>query len=202
MIHAVIDTSVWIAGIFWHGPAHHVLSAWRQGEFDVVLSSPLWDELTRKLKVKTAEFHSDPAVTDEWLEFTPTREDASAWLKIEQNGSGMSIEVNEDAVEPYIASLQTAVGDERSINSEAAKATLIAGLRGEEMEPLKVEYLSRYYVVTPQDTLISISFKVGIPYWQWLEDNPDVKARGLREGATPCSPMAVLYPITLLFWQN
>ena len=68
MIHAVIDTSVWIAGIFWHGPAHHVLSAWRQGEFDVVLSSPLWDELTRKLKVKTAEFHSDPAVTDEWLD--------------------------------------------------------------------------------------------------------------------------------------
>jgi LysM repeat protein len=129
----------------------------------------------------------DP-VTDEWLEFTPTREDASAWLQIEQNGSGMNIAVNEDAVESYIASLQTAVGDERRINSEAAKAALIAGLRGDEMESLIVEYLPRYYVVTPQDTLISISFKVGIPYWQWLEDNPDVKVRGLRVGESLTIP--------------
>lgn len=145
------------------------------------------DEAERLLSASPTLRAYDP-VTDEWLEFTPTREDASAWLKIEQNGSGMSIEVNEDAVEPYIASLQTAVGDERSINSEAAKATLIAGLRGEEMDPLKVEYLPRYYVVTPQDTLISISFKVGIPYWQWLEDNPDVKARGLRVGESLTIP--------------
>jgi LysM repeat protein len=129
----------------------------------------------------------DP-VTDEWFEFTPTREDASVWLRIEQNGSGMNIEVNEDSVEPYIASLQTVVGDERKFDSEAAKAALIAGLNGEEVEPLQIEYLPRYYVVTPQDTLISISFKVGIPYWQWLEENPDVKLRGLRVGESLTIP--------------
>ncbi len=145
------------------------------------------EEAERLLSASPTLRAYDP-VTDEWFEFTPTREEASAWLSIEQNGSGMNIELNEDAVEPYIASLQTAVGDERKINSEAAKAALIAGLRGEEMEPLKVEYLPRYYVVTPQDTLISISFKVGIPYWQWLEENPDVQARGLRVGESLTIP--------------
>jgi putative PIN family toxin of toxin-antitoxin system len=72
MIRAVIDTSVWIAGIFWHGPAHRVLLAWRQGEFHIVLSPPLWDELTRKLKVKTAEFHADPDIAAEWLDVIAT----------------------------------------------------------------------------------------------------------------------------------
>ena len=129
----------------------------------------------------------DP-VTDEWFEFTPTREDASTWLRIEHSGSGMNIEVDEEAVEPYIASLQVALGDERRLDSKAAKAALINGLRGEEFQPLQIEYLPRYYVVTPQDTLISISFKVGIPYWQWLEENPDVKIRGLRVGESLTIP--------------
>ncbi|MFV1858434.1 MAG: L,D-transpeptidase family protein [Anaerolineales bacterium] len=121
----------------------------------------------------------DPVI-DEWLEFTPSREVASAWLQIQRDGSGLRVEVDEEAVGPYIASLQTAVGEERTLDLEAATASLLAGLRGEEVEPLQVRYLPRYYVVTPQDTLISISFKVGIPYWQWLEENPEVKARGLR----------------------
>jgi len=129
----------------------------------------------------------DP-VTDEWFEFTPTREDASEWLRIENDGSGMKVEVNEQAVEPYIDRIQIVVGDERRIDSDAAKAALIAGLRGEEAEALQIEYLPRYYVVAPQDTLISISFKVGIPYWQWLEANPEVKARGLRVGESLTIP--------------
>ena len=129
----------------------------------------------------------DPVI-DEWLEFTPTREEASAWLRIQRDGSGLSVEVGEAAVEPYIAGLQTAVGEERTLDLEAATAALLAGLRGGEVEPLRVQYLPRYYVVTPQDTLISISFKVGIPYWQWLEVNPDVKARGLRVGESITIP--------------
>jgi len=145
------------------------------------------NEIERLLSASPTLRAYDP-VTDEWFEFTPTREDTSEWLRIENDGSGMKVEVNEEAVEPYIDRMQVVVGDERRIDSEAAKAALIAGLRGEEAEPLQVEYLPRYYVVTPQDTLISISFKVGIPYWQWLEGNPEVKARGLRVGESLTIP--------------
>ncbi|MFQ5922033.1 MAG: peptidoglycan binding domain-containing protein, partial [Anaerolineales bacterium] len=129
----------------------------------------------------------DPVI-DEWLEFTPSREEASLWLQIRRDGSELSVEVDEEDVGPYIASLQTAIGEERMLDSEAAAAALLSGLRGEKVEPLRVQYLPRYYVVTPQDTLISISFKVGIPYWQWLEENPDVEARGLRVGESITIP--------------
>ena len=129
----------------------------------------------------------DPVI-DEYFEFTPSREQASAWLRIQREGSGLRVEVDEEAVGPYIASLQTVVGEERTLDLEAATAALLAGLRGEKVEPLRVRYLPRYYVVTPQDTLISISFKVGIPYWQWLEANPEVKARGLRVGESITIP--------------
>ena len=129
----------------------------------------------------------DP-VTDEWMEFTPSREQTSDWLRIQREGTGLKIEVEQEAITPYINSLQTELGEERTVDPEAATEALLAGLRGEEMLPLKIQYLPRYYVVTPQDTLISISFKVGIPYWKWLEGNPEVKARGLRVGESITIP--------------
>jgi lipoprotein-anchoring transpeptidase ErfK/SrfK len=53
---------------------------------------------------------------------------------------------------------------------------------------MQLRYLPRYYQVSPQDTLISISFKVGIPYWKWLESNPQVTARGLVPGESLTIP--------------
>ncbi|MFQ5942808.1 MAG: peptidoglycan binding domain-containing protein [Anaerolineales bacterium] len=129
----------------------------------------------------------DPVI-DEWLEFTPSREQASSWLRTKRERSGIRIEVDDEALDSYIEGLLSTIGEERMFDTEVAAAALLAGLNGEEVEPLQVHYLPRYYVVTAQDTLISISFKVGIPYWRWLEENPDVKSRGLRVGESLTIP--------------
>ena len=90
---------------------------------------------------------------------------------------------------PYLAGLQTSLGEERTLDPVAASAALLAGLRDEQAEAaLQVRYRPRYYVVGPEDSLISFSFQVGIPYWRWLEENPEVKARGLRVGESLTIP--------------
>jgi hypothetical protein len=145
------------------------------------------DEAERLLSSGPTLRAYDPVI-DEWLEFTPSRDETSAWLRIQYSGPMLNVEVDEEALEPYIASLQTELGEERALDSNAVVEALLAGLHGEQAEPLRVRYLPRYHIVAPEDTLISISFKVGIPYWQWLEENPEVQSRGLRLGESISIP--------------
>ena len=146
------------------------------------------NEAERLLSARPTLKAYDPVV-DEWLEFTPTREQASAWLSIQRDGSGLRVVIDEEAMGPYLAGLQTSLGEERTLDPVAASAALLAGLRDEQAEAaLQVRYRPRYYVVGSEDSLISISFQVGIPYWRWLEENPEVKARGLRVGESLTIP--------------
>lgn len=129
----------------------------------------------------------DP-VSDVWLEWSPTREERSDWMSIQASGGTFQVEPDRDQIEAYVAKLQSQLGDQRQIDAEQAINAVLAGLRGESSEPLIVKYAPRYYTVLSSDTLISISFKVGIPYWMWLEGNPQVSARGLVVGESLTIP--------------
>mgnify|MGYP001588373054 CR=1 FL=1 len=127
----------------------------------------------------------DP-VTDEWLEWAPNRAEIGGWLLVGQEEGRLRVSINEEAVRASVRGLP--VGEERTLDVEAATQSLLAGLHGAAAEPTQLRYLPRYYQVSPQDTLISISFKVGIPYWKWLESNPQVTARGLVPGESLTIP--------------
>lgn len=43
----VLDTNVFISGIFFSGPPYQILDAWRHGEIDIVLSEVIFDEYQR-----------------------------------------------------------------------------------------------------------------------------------------------------------
>ena len=47
MIRAVIDTNVFVSGIFWKGPPHQVLSAWSHGKFKMIATAAILDEYER-----------------------------------------------------------------------------------------------------------------------------------------------------------
>lgn len=46
---AVIDTNVFVSGIFWKGSPHQVLLAWQKGYFRPVVSPPVLEEYRRVL---------------------------------------------------------------------------------------------------------------------------------------------------------
>ena len=49
MIKAVVDTNVFISGVFWKGPPSEVLKSWQQGGFRWVVSEPILEEYRRTL---------------------------------------------------------------------------------------------------------------------------------------------------------
>jgi len=46
-VKIVLDTNVFISGVFFGGPPYQILDAWRQGKFDIVLSEEIFDEYQR-----------------------------------------------------------------------------------------------------------------------------------------------------------
>lgn len=49
MIRAVIDTNVFVSGVFWKGPPCQVLQAWSGGRFKLIATTSILDEYDRVL---------------------------------------------------------------------------------------------------------------------------------------------------------
>ena len=69
----VLDTNVWVSGIFFRGgtPAA-LLRAWRDERFDVVLTPEVLEELEQKLREKSVQFTDNQALGDEWIAYIKT----------------------------------------------------------------------------------------------------------------------------------
>ena len=46
-MRVVIDTNVFVSGVFWKGPPAEILRAWREGRIEIVLSPEILDEYRR-----------------------------------------------------------------------------------------------------------------------------------------------------------
>ena len=68
MLRAVIDTTVWISGIFWHGLPHQILEMWKAGDFEIIVSEAILSEIGTKLNEKAIEFEMQTEVVNEWLD--------------------------------------------------------------------------------------------------------------------------------------
>ena len=123
----------------------------------------------------------DP-VTDEHFHWAPDRVELTRWLNLTDDGSETAVEVNPAAVLEYVRTVGDELGSERTINYELGRDSLLAQTRGEAGETLIVEYQPTSYRVQPGDQWISLSFKVGMPYWKLQEANPGLARRGLIPG--------------------
>lgn len=124
----------------------------------------------------------DP-VTGEHFIWEPQPAEISSWIQIEEQLENLQIGVNEDRIAAYTAAIDLSLGEERTFDQQAAVDSYLEALWGGEIEDvLLIRYTPRSHVVQPGETLVSIGFKVGLPYWQLLEANPEVARRGLVVG--------------------
>jgi predicted nucleic acid-binding protein len=54
-ITAILDTNVFISGVFWKGPPFEFLKAWQEQRFRLAISPPILDEYRRVLDELTKE---------------------------------------------------------------------------------------------------------------------------------------------------
>jgi len=55
-VRVVLDTNVFVSGVFFSGPPHRILQAWRDGRVKLVLSSEILEEYHRVGQELAAEF--------------------------------------------------------------------------------------------------------------------------------------------------
>ena len=67
-MRVVVDTSVWVSGIFWTGLPHQLLQRWRDGEFEVMISPALLAELGRSLQAVAQQIGADSDLAAAWME--------------------------------------------------------------------------------------------------------------------------------------
>lgn len=129
----------------------------------------------------------DP-VTDERFVWSPEPALIASWINIESEGDQLSVSLHDESISLYVMEIEASLGDMRGLDNEVVEEALWSGLSEEETETLVVEYLPGTYVVEPDDNLVSISFKVGMPYWKLQEFNPDLAVSGLVPGETLIVP--------------
>ncbi len=70
---AVLDTNVWISGIFFsRGIPAQILQAWRDAYFDVAITTDIFDELQKKLIQKARQFGAPSSLALEWIAYIQT----------------------------------------------------------------------------------------------------------------------------------
>jgi len=129
----------------------------------------------------------DP-VTDEHFQWTSDRETIASWLALERGASSIAVDIDAQEIAAYLQGLDESLGEERSIDFEAAQKVLEEALEGQSSDPILVHYLPTSYVIVSGDNLVSIGFKVSMPFWKLLEENPMLSRRGLRVGETLTVP--------------
>ena len=63
---AVIDTNIFISGIFWKGKPYHVLDAWKKGRFELITSVDIVVEIGRVLRDFEIKLPED--IVKEWTD--------------------------------------------------------------------------------------------------------------------------------------
>ena len=53
---AVLDTNVFVSGIFFSGPPHQILKAWREGAVEFTMSSEILDEYRRVASILSKKY--------------------------------------------------------------------------------------------------------------------------------------------------
>jgi hypothetical protein len=145
------------------------------------------DSLEKMLNAEVSLTVYDP-VTDEYFEWKPDRGLIASWLALDRGVSSISVEINAEAIEAYLQELDDFLGEVRSFDHEEAKTVLGKGLEGQTSDPILIHYLPTSYVIVSGDNLVSIGFKVSMPFWKLLEENPMLSRRGLRVGETLVVP--------------
>jgi predicted nucleic acid-binding protein len=52
----VMDTNVFISGVFFTGPPHRILKAWQRGDLDLVISEEILDEYRRVGRILAEQY--------------------------------------------------------------------------------------------------------------------------------------------------
>lgn len=139
--------------------------------------------LDRKLVLRAY----DP-ISDEYMGWDVPREEIGAWLKFEATESGPTIGIDQSWLALYLASLAEGLGGDRWLDGERYGSEIAQAILQGRESLIIVSHKPTDYIVQPGETLIGISWKVGLPLWKILEANPNLVPDALQVGQSLVIP--------------
>jgi lipoprotein-anchoring transpeptidase ErfK/SrfK len=129
----------------------------------------------------------DP-ISDEYFNWNVPKEEVGGWLKFDASDTGPVVGIDQAKLGAYLSSLGEGMGGDHWLDGakygEVISQAIIQG--GQPL--IMVSHKPTTYIVQPGDTLIAISWKVGLPYWTILNSNPDLNPDALLTGQSLVIP--------------
>lgn len=113
----------------------------------------------------------DP-IADEHIQLSAEPEVIATWLGVEPTEDGPMVVVDENRLSAYLDEINGALGEGRYVDSAESASILLGALQNATPADLIVSHAPTTYTVQSGDTLTSISWKVGMPYWRIVDENP------------------------------
>lgn len=123
----------------------------------------------------------DP-ITNDHMQWTASPETIAAWLAVETTPDGPGVVVAPDRLNDYTDQLSRALGTGRYLDPAESAGVIEAALRGGAPASVMIRHEATTYTVQSGDTLTSIAWDVGMPYWRILEANPGLDADAISTG--------------------
>lgn len=123
----------------------------------------------------------DP-ITDEMIAIDIPREILASWVTVAPEGSEIAIGLDEQRLAAYLDEWKTGLGPSRTLEPFSPPADLAARWQNRQPVTVMVYHNPFTYSVEPGDTLTSIAYKIGMPYWKIQQANPGLDPDHLSAG--------------------
>jgi LysM repeat protein len=123
----------------------------------------------------------DPIQEEHFLWDVP-RSEIGSWLKFDSGDDGPIVGIDPDKLTAYLNGLGSGLGGDRWLDSAAYSPHLAQAIQQGSPFLILVNHRPTTYVIQPGETLISIAWKLGVPYWMILQANPELDPDALQAG--------------------
>ncbi len=129
----------------------------------------------------------DP-ISNEQFQWEVPRQLIGSWLVIEPGAGGPVVSLDPDRMASYLADLSADLGEGRFLDGGKYAASLAEAVGLGQPFWMMVSHTATTYPVQAGDTLTSVGWKVGMPYWKILGANPGINPDALYAGQSLVIP--------------
>lgn len=142
------------------------------------------------LLVNRPEIRAYDPVTDEHFTWNVSRLRAAEWISLQDDGEEINIEVDPEKIRSFVEELNEFLGPERHLEKRALVDAILDDWGDiQDVDPQHIiSYYPSQYTVQSGDNLVTIGFKVHMPYWKLQEVNPNLSAQRISAGQTLIVP--------------
>lgn len=160
--------------------------------------NPLLDQIETRASQDITLAAYDP-ITDQHFKWSVPMEQKTSWISVEAHTYEIDLEITPDDVQALLAEWTLELGEGRSFDADLNSNEVIESWESGETPFVMVHHDPTLYIVSPGESLWSISLKLGMPLWYLLDANPGLNIDNLAVGMELNIPSKnVLLPLPVI----